>query len=347
MKKVDETTIQDIAKSAGVSKATVSNVLNSKNTARPSTREKILQVAEALHYHPKTMVGIPKYGDAERVIGIIIKELNYPFYTTIAEGATEYANSKGYSLIVASSDYNHEREKKITRLFSAMGIKGTIIAPLIEGNSEIEHLLKLQTSKYPFVLLADVKNISANVVEIDNIKAIKKAVQYLISKGHKRIVHFTGPPQSAHTRERIDGFRIAFSELPLAFAKEMIIPIGADKEGSYQRCIKYFRRKNRKDYPTAIVCFNDLQALAVMTALRDLNIKVPDDISIIGNDDIHFTETYSVPLTTIKSPQREIGQKAAEILIRNIESTTQLPIERIVLETELIIRKSTRKLNRK
>ena len=155
MKKVDETTIQDIAKSAGVSKATVSAVLNSKNTARPSTREKILQVAEALHYHPKTMVGIPKYGDAERVIGIIVKELNYPFYTTIAEGATEYANSKGYSLIVASSDYNHEREKKFTRLFSAKGIKGTIIAPLIEGNSEIEHLLKLQMSKYPFVLLAE------------------------------------------------------------------------------------------------------------------------------------------------------------------------------------------------
>jgi DNA-binding LacI/PurR family transcriptional regulator len=133
----------------------------------------------------------------------------------------------------------------------------------------------------------------------------------------------------------------------MAFAKEMIVPIGADKEGSYQRCIKYFRRKNRKYYPTAIVCFNDLQALAVMTALRDLNIKVPDDISIIGNDDIHFTDTYSVPLTTIKSPQREIGQKAAEILIRNIESTTPLPIERIVLETELIIRKSTRKLNKK
>ena len=347
MKNVDETTIQDIAKSAGVSKATVSAVLNSKNTARPCTTEKILQVAEALHYHPKTMAGIPKYDDDERVIGIIIKELNYPFYTTIAEGATEYANSKGYSLIVASSDYNHEKEKKFTRLFSAKGIKGTIIAPLIEGNSEIEHLLKLKMSKYPFVLLADVKNISANVVEIDNIKAIKKAVQYLISKGHKRIVHFTGPPQSAHTKERIDGFRTAFSEVPLAFAKEMIIPIGADKEGSYLRCIKYFRRKNRKDYPTAIVCFNDLQALAVMTALRDLNIKVPDDISIIGNDDIHFTETYSVPLTTIKSPQREIGQKAAEILIKNIESTTQLPIERIVLETELIIRKSTRKLNKK
>ena len=103
----------------------------------------------------------------------------------------------------------------------------------------------------------------------------------------------------------------------------------------------------RKDYPTAIVCFNDLQALAVMTALEDLNIKVPKDISIIGNDDIHCAGIYSMPFTTIKSPQREIGQKAAEILIRNIESSNLIPVKRIVLDTELIIRKSTRKLNRK
>jgi len=84
-----------------------------------------------------------------------------------------------------------------------------------------------------------------------------------------------------------------------------------------------------------------------MTALKDLNIKVPDDISIIGNDDIHFTEIHSVPLTTIRSPQMEIGRKAAEILIRNIESSNLIPVKRIVLDTELIIRKSTRKLNRK
>ena len=127
----------------------------------------------------------------------------------------------------------------------------------------------------------------------------------------------------------------------------MVVPIGAHAEVSYENTIKYFRSKNRKDYPTAIVCFNDLQALAVMTALRDLNIKVPKDISIIGNDDINYAEIFSVPLTTIRSPQREIGQKAAETLIRNIESSTSVPIERIMFDTELVIRKSTRKLNKK
>lgn len=97
--------------------------------------------------------------------------------------------------------------------------------------------------------------------------------------------------------------------------------------------------------PTAIVCFNDLQALAVMTALKDLKIKVPEDISIIGNDDIYYAKIYPVPLTTIRAPQNEIGQKAAEILIRNIESSTLLPTERVILDTEFIIRESTKVLN--
>ena len=345
MKKEKEITIADIAKRARVSKATVSAVLNLKDSVRKSTRENVLQVMKALNYRPKGMARNMKYGNTEKIIGIIVKEFNYPFFTTIAEGAKEYAGSRGYSVIIASSDYDHVKEKKFTNIFSAKDIKGAIIAPIIEGNSEIEHLFKLKMLNYPFVLLGDVKGISANVVEIDNIKAIKKAVEYLISIGHKKIVHFAGPPQSAHTKERIEGFRYAFSETALAFNIKMIVPIGFNKEESYEKTLKYFRSRKQKDYPTAIVCFNDLQALTVMTALKDLNIKVPDDISIIGNDDIHFTEIHSVPLTTIRSPQMEIGRKAAEILIRNIESSIILPLEKIVLDAELIIRQSTRSLN--
>jgi len=340
-----EITIADIAKRAGVSKGTVSAVLNEKKIVKSSTREHIWSIIKDLNYRPKGVARYLKYGNTGKCIGMIVKELNYPFFTTIAEGAKEYAESKGYSLIIASSDYDHESEKNITNLFLTKDISGAIIAPIVEGNSEIEHLFKLKMLNYPFVLLADVKGIVANVVEIDNIRAIKKAVEYLIKNGHKKIVHFAGPPESAHTKERIDGFHIAFSESPLVFNKGMIVPIGAHAKVSYDKTIKYFRNKKRKDFPTAIVCFNDLQALAVMTALRDLNIKVPKDISIIGNDDIHYAEIYSVPLTTIRSPQKEIGRKAAEILIRNIESPALAPIERIMFDTELIIRKSTRKLN--
>jgi len=341
MKKI---TIEDVAKRAGVSKGTVSAVINGKNTVKPATRDLILEVMKELNFRPKGVARNLKNGNQDKSIGIIIKDLNYPFYTSIATGAKEYANTKGYSIMVTSSEDDHECEKKLSHLFSTKDIKGAIIAPVVEGKAEIEHLFKLKMINYPFVLLEDVKGIQANVVAINNLKAIKKAVKYLMDSGHTKIVHFAGPPQSSHTQERIEGFRHAFSESPLVFDKEMIVSIGSHYDESFAKSIDYFKNKSREDYPTAIVCFNDQQALAVMTALRELNIQVPDDISIVGNDDIYYAKIYPVPLTTICAPQKEIGRRAAEILIRNIESPTILPVERVVLETKFVIRESSRVL---
>jgi DNA-binding LacI/PurR family transcriptional regulator len=341
MKKI---TIEEVAKHAGVSKGTVSAVINAKNTVKPSTRDHILKIMKELNFRPKGVARNLKNGNQYKSIGVIIKDLNYPFYTSIATGVKEYANEKGYSVIITSSENDHECEKGFSHLFSTKDIKGAIIAPIVEGTSEIEHLFKLKMINYPFVLLEDVKGIQANVVAIDNLKAIKKAVKYLIDSGHTKIVHFAGPPQSSHTQERIEGFRHAYSESPLVFNKDMIVSIGSNNEESFQKTIEYFRHKNREDYPTAIVCFNDQQALAVMLALKELNIRVPEDISIIGNDDIYYAQIYPVPLTTIRAPQHEIGQKAAEILIRNIESPKSLPVERVVFKTEFIIRKSSKVL---
>ncbi len=338
-------TIEDVARRAGVSKGTVSAVINAKSTVKPGTRDHILEVMKELNFRPRGVARNLKNGSQDKSIAIIIKDLNYPFYTAIATGAKDYASTKGYSVIITSSDDNHEREKKLSHLFSTKDIKGTIIAPVVEGTAEIEHLFKLKMINYPFVLLEDVKGIQANVVAIDNLRAIKKAVKYLIQGGHTKIVHFAGPPQSSHTQERIEGFRDAFSESTLAFNHEMIVSIGSHYEESYAKTIEYFKKIDRSQYPTAVVCFNDHQALAVMTALKDLHIAVPGDISIIGNDDIYYAQIYPIPLTTIRAPQDEIGKTAAEILIRNIESSTLLPIERVVLDTEFVVRESSRVLN--
>ncbi|MGE5859064.1 MAG: LacI family DNA-binding transcriptional regulator, partial [Ignavibacteria bacterium] len=220
-------TIIDVAKRAGVSKGTVSAVINAKNSVKPGTRDHILNVMKELHFRPKGVARNLKNGKEDKSIGIVIKDLGYPFYTSIATGVEEYANSKGYSVIITSSENDHELEKKFTHLFSAKDIKGAIIAPIIEGTSEIEHLFKLKMINYPFVLLEDVKGIQANVVAIDNLKAIKKAVKYLIDSGHNKILHFAGPPASSHTHERIEGFRHAFSESTLAFSDEMIVSVGS------------------------------------------------------------------------------------------------------------------------
>ena len=342
MKKI---TISDVANKVGVSKGTVSAVINTKNTVESSTRDQVLEAMKELNFRPKGRARNLKNELQDKSIGIIIKDINYPFYTSIASGAKEYANSKGYSIIIASSENDHECEKQFSHFFSTKDIKGTIMAPIVDGTAEIEHLFKLKMINYPFVLLEAVKGIQANVVAIDNIKAIKKAVKYLMDSGHSKIVHFAGPQQSSHTRERIEGFRHAFSESTLIFRDDMIVFVGSRYEESYANTLDYFKNRNREDYPTAIVCFNDQQALAVLTVLKELNINVPNDISIIGNDDIFYAKIYPIPLTTIRAPQHEIGRRAAEILIRNIESSTLLPTEQVVLETEFIIRESTKVLN--
>lgn len=337
-------TIEDVAKRARVSKGTVSAVINAKSTVKHETRELVLSVMKELNFKPKGMARNLKNGNTEKSIGLIIKDLNYPFYTAIAAGVKEYANSKGYLVVITSSENDHESEKKISHLFSIKDIKGTIIAPIVEGEAEIEHLFKLKMINYPFVLLEDVKGIQANVVTVDNIRAMKNAVKYLIETGHKKIIHFSGPENSSHTMERILGFKQAFSETTLMFQKDMVVSIGSHFEESYDGCIEFFKEKPKADYPTAIVCFNDQQALGVMSALKDMDIKIPDEISIIGNDDIYYARIYPIPLSTIRAPQVEIGRKAAEILIDSIESAEILATQRIVLDTELVIRESTKKL---
>jgi DNA-binding LacI/PurR family transcriptional regulator len=338
-------TIADVAKKAKVSMGTVSAVINGKNSVKPQTREHIQQVMKELHFRPRGVARNLRNGSYDKSIGIIIKDLKYPFYTQIAVGVKEYANSQGYSVIVSSSEDEHEREIGLSHLFSTKDIKGTIIAPVVEGRSEIEHLFKLKMLNYPFVLLEDVQGIQANAVVIDNLKSIGKAVDYLIESGHKKIVHFAGPSKSSHTEERIEGFRHAFIEKPLVFHKDMIVPIGSHHDECLKNTVDYFTKLNPDEYPTALVCYNDQQALAVMMALKELNLRVPDDISIVGNDDIFYAQIYPVPLTTIRAPLEEIGRKAAEILIRNIESSEILPIEHVVLETEFVIRESTKVLN--
>lgn len=342
MKKV---TIADVARESGFSKGTVSAVINAKSTVKPETRDKVLEVMRRLNFRPKGMARTLKQTELDKTIGVIIKDLSNPFYTSITMGVKDYANSKGYLVFITSSENNHEFEKRFSHLYSTKDIKGAIIAPIIEGNSEIEHLFKLKMLNFPFVLLEDVRGIQANVVSIDNMKAMKSAIKYLIDGGHRKIVHFSGPGTYSHTHERIQAFRYAFSESHLTFNNEMIVTVGSHFDDGYRAAKEYFGKRDKADYPTAISCYNDLQASGVIAALNELKISIPGDVSIIGNDDIYFAQLFPIPLTTISAPMHELGRRAAEILIRNIEASEAQPVENVVLNAELKIRQSTRTLN--
>ena len=263
-------TINDIATRSGVSKGTVSAVINAKDSVKTSTRNKVLAVMKELNFQPKGTARNLKANTKEHTIGLIIRELDNPFYTALAMGVKDYANTKGYMVIISSSEGDHEHEESISQLFSLKDIQGAIIAPVINGATEIEHLFKLKMLNYPFVLLEEVSGIQANVVSIDNIKATKQAVQYLIDTGHSKIIHFSGPPYASHSYERIEGFRRAFSESYYKFNKEMVIPTGSHLLDGYQKGIEYFKNRNKGDFPTAVFCYNDLVALGLISALKEL-----------------------------------------------------------------------------
>lgn len=338
MKKI---TITDVARNAGVSKGTVSAVINSRSTVNAKTRENILRVMKDLNYQPLGQARNLRRQRIGKSIGLIMRELDNPFYAAVAVEVKKYANSRNYILFIASSESDHQNEENIAQLFATNNVKGVIIAPVINGTVEIEHLFRLKMLNYPFVMLEEVQGILANVVSINNVRATSNAVKYLIELGHTKILHFSGPEYSSHSVERIKGFRKAFSESQLVFSDDLVICCGSHFHDGYEKGKAYFQSIDRTKFPIAVVCYNDVVALGLISALHEMDISVPENVSIIGNDDIEFARHWSPALTTISTPLEELGRRAAEILINNIESEKALPIENIILDSKIIVRDTT------
>jgi len=166
-------------------------------------------------------------------------------------------------------------------------------------------------------------------------------VEYLIGQGHTRIVHFAGPEYSTHSRERIEGVYRAFSRSPRGFGEDAIIPAGAHLEDGYRAALEFFRGRAASERATGVTCYNDLVAMGVMRALAELGIRVPDEVSVIGFDDLQMLDYLAVPLTTVHVPKYEMGRRATEILIRHVEAREALPPTKEYLAGELVVRAST------
>ena len=334
-------TISDVAEEAGYSKATVSAVLNDADTVSESTRQKINRVIDELNYRPRAAAQKGFRGDDNKSLGLIIKEEGNPYYADVISGARTFASQNGYTLISASSEGDYDSEQEIVDVFKSKDVDGLIIIPVLDSNTDLSYLFDLKRRNFPFVLLEEIRGIQASLVDIDNEAASKMAASYLIEKGHQHIVHFAGPEYSMHSEERVRGVRKAFSESPLAFSDDLIVPTGAHLEDGYEVGKSYFGEMDSGDRPSAVICYNDLVAIGLMRALRELEVSVPEEVSIVGCDDIEFAKYVSVPLTSIHIPKFEMGRRAAEILVGHIESDQKGEPQQDYLQSELIQRDST------
>ena len=336
-------TIDDVAREAGVSKGTVSAVLNERDSVSDITRQRVLAVISELNYRPSDRRGRAR-GRRNGSIGVLIREIDNPFYAEVLAGIRAYAASHEYTVLMVSSEGSFQEEQRALDLLQEMNVDGMILYPVLNEETDLSPLFDLKRRNLPFVLLESIYGLNANLIGVDNAAASGRAVEHLISLGHTRIVHFAGPTYSMHGKERIDGLYRAFSASHIAFTEEAIVPTGAHMEDGYRVGLEYFGGKTVEERPTAVTCFNDMVAIGLCRALAELGLSVPEDVSVVGYDNLPMLDYLSVPLTSVAVPKFEIGEQAARMLLDQVESRGPRGPQRIHFDAELVIRGSTRPL---
>jgi len=340
---VGRPTIQDVAEKAGVSKATVSAVINDKDTVRESTRANVLEAIRQLNYRPRAAARQRLSTERMRFVGFVLREIGNPYYAEIITGADSFLREHGYITLVAASEGDFETEQRITRLFTYKDVDGILLTPAMDGDTDLSHIFELKRHNVSFVLLEEIRGIQANLVDVDNVHGAKQAVLHLMELGHTHIIHFAGPEYSLHSQERVDGVRRAYSESELAFSEHLVVPAGDSLENGYRTGLEYFSRCLSEDFPTAVTCYNDLVALGLSRALEELGLRVPEDVSVVGYDDLKLLEYLSAAsrLTSVRVPKFEVGRTAAEILHNQIQASRALPPRKVYLHAELVVRETT------
>lgn len=333
-------TIDDVARLAGVSKSTVSAVINGGGAISEATRARVAGVIEQLNYRPSSRARHRKTRH-NRSIGLLIRENDNPFYSKVIDGIRAAATPGHYTVLVASSEGSYEAEREAVKLLQEQGVDGLLLYPVLNQEADLSHLFELKRHNFPFILLESVWGLQSSLVDIDNTSASRGAVEYLISLGHTRIVHFAGPAYSMHRKERIEGFYRAFSGSRFVVPEQAIVPTGSHLSDGYRVGLEYFGAMSAAERPTAVTCYNDMVAMGLCRALSELDLRVPEDVSVVGFDDVAFLDYFRPSLTSVHVPRFEIGKQAAEILIRHIESGEILKPQWVRLDANLVVRGST------
>jgi LacI family transcriptional regulator len=335
-------TIKDIAKKAGVSITTVSRALNGYDDVSEETRRKIRQIAEELSYSPNVLAR-SLVSRRTHTIGLILSDINRAgakdsFAYELLCGINDRAGELNYDLLLFSTSPTKQMEKSYHALCKERKVDGAILSGLRLDDPYLQEVI--QQESFPCVLI-DIPETGANVghVTSDNRNGALLAVRHLLENGHRRIAMINGHDQAHVSRERLEGYREALEKSGLPFEPELVFDGGFTEEGgaeaTYQILLKH-------PDVTAIFCASDLMALGAMRALERMGRKVPDDVSIVGFDDINIAAYCSPKLTTIRQDKYELGYQAAQLLIDMLENRTKN--RKILLSNQLIIRESVRRI---
>ncbi|NLF28149.1 MAG: LacI family transcriptional regulator [Clostridiales bacterium] len=351
MKQGKKVTIKDIAREAGASIATVSRVLNGRNyPVSNDLRARILDAVRRLDYAPGAAAASSRRS-ASRDIGVLIPNITNPFYPQAFLGIEAVLREKGYNILLFNTFRSIQRERECLKLLMEKQVRGVIIS-MVEG--EADDLVRYADHGMQFVLLDQtMPGLNCPSINFDSRRGAMMAIEHLLKNGHGRIAFATTPLVRSSRIDTHRGYREALAAADIPYRGEYVFISPSEPEEEHQNYELDAGRAIAGKFlsegcdATAIFCVNDMLAIGVMNALIESGVRIPEDVSIVGFDDIAFAGVYNPQLTTVHSPIYDTGKLAAMLLLENMVNSGRSQIAfNVNLEPTLVERKTVRNLTR-
>ncbi len=328
-------TMDDVALAAGVSTATVSRVINNVPRVADATRQRVLDAIERLHYTPN-FAGRMLATQRTHTLGLIITDITNPFYPAVVRGVEAAALNHGFSVLLYDTAENRQREAQALQLLRERQVDGLVICSSRLGTSRLAQLVH---GKTPIVFInSQLAPSTVGSVETDHEVGMRAAVEHLVQLGHRRIVYLGGPPASQVQQRRLKAFRDAARDLGVWTLERSQQPT---VEGGEAGTREFLCEHDPDVRSTALITYNDLMASGALLAARACGLRVPEDLSLIGHDDIPMAALLSPALTTVRQPMQELGSRAVAMLVGHLQSTVAANPTVLSLRPQLIVRAST------
>ncbi|MGP4042904.1 LacI family DNA-binding transcriptional regulator [Streptomyces sp. 2A115] len=311
-------TMVDVARSAGVSVATVSHVLNDTRPVRPATRQAVLDAIDELGYTPNTLAR-SLVTSRTRSIGLAVSAISNPYFTEILQGVEAGALERGYSLLIADPHDEPEHERKIVQLLHERRVDGMIVAPSATPHDLIGYLARHDVPTVILDRLVDgglAPGFTFDQVCAENIEPVKRLVTHLAELGHKRIGLVAGLPGLSTTSERISGYRHGLAYAGLAYDERLVVP-GNSEAAAAERATDALLSLPAP--PTALVTANNAMTIGALRAMRERGLSVPGDLALCCFDDFSWADLFSPRLTAISQPSKDIGTQAVRLLLDRLD----------------------------
>jgi LacI family transcriptional regulator len=329
--------IRDVAERAGVSVATVSNVINRPEVVAPATRRRVEEAIAALGYVRNESARQLRVGHS-RTIGLIVPDIANPFFTDVARGVEDTTSAAGALVIVGNSDDDPEKEHRYLTLFAEQQVQGALVVP-VRGSEAATGLLRRRG--IPVVMLDSTDTTTDSCsVSVNDVVGGRLAVAHLAASGHRRIGFVGSASVAPQVIDRLAGARLAM--VNAGRSPEDLVTLGGSPlnvAGGALAAAELLSLPARRR-PSAIACVNDLLALGALYELLRRGVRVPDDIAIVGYDDIGFAESAAVPLSSVRQPRQHLGARAAELLLEESGGAPHTH-DHVVFEPELVVRASS------